>query len=80
MQQLELMLRDGRSVVRLMDQAMGSEGIVNDISADRMLDDMVRATARQGSLSTRQSFRKGKARPNCCKRNFKERLQAGTKR
>lgn len=47
MQQLELLLRDGRSVARLMDQTLGNPAHIDDGVADRLLDDMVRTTAKQ---------------------------------
>jgi hypothetical protein len=47
MRELEIVLRDSRSVTRLMDQAMGAESVLENADADRLLDDIIRATARQ---------------------------------
>lgn len=47
MRELEIVLRDSRSVTRLMDQAMGAVSVLENADADRLLDDIIRATAQQ---------------------------------
>ena len=74
--QYELLLADQRSVQRLMDETLNVEGLVTADSAEKLLDEMRRATAQEVHDEYDRRFRRQAQRHGQQKRELEERAAA----